>query len=61
MALIPILVVLVVVGVLLYLVEAVIPMDASIKLVIKVIVILAVCLWLLQIFGLLGGHPVTLR
>ncbi len=47
-----ILVTLVIIGVVLYLVESVIPMDASIKLVIRVVVLLFVVLWLLQAFGL---------
>jgi hypothetical protein len=43
---------LVIIGVCLYLVEQ-IPMDATIKTIIRVVVILFVVLWLLQTFGLL--------
>ena len=43
---------LVVAGVCLYLIQAHIPMAQSIKTIINVVVILAVCLWLLGIFGL---------
>jgi len=60
MSLISLLVFLVVVGVALWLVNTLIPMDAKIKTIINVIVILAVCLWLLEAFGLLQGGP-TLR
>ncbi len=54
---IQILIVLVVVGVLLYLVHAVIPMDARIRTILDVVVILCVCLWLLNVFGLVSGLP----
>jgi hypothetical protein len=50
---ITILVTLAIIGVLLYLVNAVIPMDPKIKLIINVLAILAVCLWLLDAFGLI--------
>ena len=54
MSIIGILVVLVVVGVILWLVNSMIPMEANIKKILNVVVIIAVCLWLLQAFGLLG-------
>ncbi len=57
MPLIQLLVVLIVVGVGLYLIQT-IPMDATIRTIIRVVVILAVVLWLLQAFGLLSGGPV---
>lgn len=62
MSIISIIVTLVIIGVLLYLLNSVIPMDARIKTIINVIVILAVCLWLLEAFGAigpwhLGGSP----
>ncbi len=46
---------LVVIGVLLYLLNTLVPMDQRIKTIINVIVILAVCLWLLEGFGLLSA------
>ncbi len=52
-ALISIIITLVVVGLLLYLVDR-IPMDGTIKTIIRVIVILMVIIWLLQQFGLVG-------
>jgi len=59
--LVQLIVVLVILGVVLYLVENVIPMDPAIKTVIRVIVILAVCLWLLSILGLLPLHAASLQ
>jgi hypothetical protein len=55
--------VLIVVGVLLYLVHAVIPLDPKIRLILDVVVILAVLVWLAQGFGLLTGldRPIRFR
>lgn len=55
MSIIGILVVLIVIGLLLWAVETLIPMDAWIKKVIRVVAIVFICLWLLQAFGLLGS------
>ena len=55
MPLITIVVVLIVVGVLLWLVNAYIPMDGTIKRIINIVVIVAVVLWLLNVFGLFAG------
>lgn len=55
MSLISLVVVLIVVGVLLWLVNSYIPMDAVIKKILNVVVIIAVVLWLLNAFGVLGG------
>ena len=46
------LIVLVIIGVVLYLVENYIPMSPPIKTVIRVIVVLLLCLWLLDFFGI---------
>ena len=46
---------LIVVGVLLWLVNTYVPMDAKIKQVLNAVVIIAVVLWLLQAFGLFGS------
>lgn len=54
MTLVGLVVVLIVIGVLLWLVNSQIPMDATIKKIINVVVIVAVVLWLLSVFGLLG-------
>ena len=52
MPLLQLLMVLVVVGVLLWLVNSFIPMQASIKKILNVVVVIAVVLWLLDVFGL---------
>jgi hypothetical protein len=44
-----------VVGVLLWAVNAYIPMDPKIKTILNVVVVIAVVLWLLQAFGVLGS------
>jgi hypothetical protein len=63
--LVSIIISLVVIGLLLYLVEL-IPMDRTIKQIIRIIVIIAVVIWLLQAFGLIGSisnllHPAPVR
>ena len=55
MPLIQLVVVLIVVGVLLWLVNSFIPMDAKIKTILNVVVIICVVLWLLSIFGLFSS------
>jgi hypothetical protein len=61
-ALISIIVTLIVIGLLLYLI-GLIPMDGTIKQIIRVVIIIAVIIWLLQSFGLLGpiGHGHLIR
>jgi hypothetical protein len=46
--------VLIVVGVLLWLVNTYIPMDSKIKSILNAVVVIAVVIYLLQVFGLLG-------
>ena len=58
--LISIIITLVVIGLLLYLI-GLIPMDSTIKQIIRIVVIIAVILWLVQSLGLLGPHPIHLR
>lgn len=55
MPLINVVLVLIVVGVLLWLVNRFIPMDAKIKSVLNVVVLVAVVLWLLNVFGLFSA------
>ena len=55
MSLITIIVVLVVVGMVLWLINNYIPMDAKIKNILNVVVVIVVILWLLQAFGILGS------
>lgn len=55
MPLITVVIVLIVVGVLLWLVNAYLPMDSKIKSILNAVVVIAVVLWLLQVFGVLGS------
>lgn len=55
MPLIQLVIVLVVVGVILWLVNSYIPMQATIKKILNVVVIIAVIIWLLSAFGVLGS------
>ena len=54
MPLINVIVILAIVGVLLYVVETLLPIDATIRRIIHVVVVLAVCIWLLQTFKIIG-------
>ena len=55
MSLVSLVVVLIVVGVLLWLVNTYIPMDGKIKSILNAVVVIAVVIWLLQVFGLLSN------
>ncbi len=55
MPLIQIVMVLIVVGVLLWLVNRFIPMQATIKSILNGVVVIAVVLWLLNVFGLFSS------
>jgi hypothetical protein len=55
MDLVAFVVVLVVVGVLLWVVNTYIPMDGKIKKVLNIAVLIAVIIWLLKVFGVLGS------
>lgn len=55
MPLIQLVIMLVVVGVVLWLINTYIPMEATIKKILNVVVIIAVILWLLSVFGVLGS------
>lgn len=61
MSLIALIVVLVVVGVVLYLINTMIPMDPKIKQLINIVVVLFVCIWLLQAVGVFGDMNLRLR
>jgi len=60
MTIIGLLVTLIIVGVILYIVSL-IPMDATIKRIIQVLVILLVILWVLSAFGLLPHGSIPLK
>lgn len=55
MPLITLVIVLVVVGVVLWLINSYIPMQATIKKILNVVVVIAVILWLLGAFGVIGS------
>lgn len=57
MTLINIVVVLVVVGLLLWLINTYIPMAASIKSLLNIVVFVVILVWLLQVFGVIGPLP----
>ncbi|MCJ8499814.1 Thivi_2564 family membrane protein [Desulfatitalea alkaliphila] len=48
-------IVLVVVGVVLWLINSYIPMQATVKKILNVVVIIAVIIWLLSVFGVIGN------
>jgi hypothetical protein len=60
MPLINLVVVLIIVGVALWLINRFIPMASSIKTILNVVVVIAVCVWLLQAVGL-WGHVTNFR
>jgi hypothetical protein len=55
MPLIQLVVVLVVVGVILWLINAYIPMQSTIKKILNAVVVIVVILWLLSVFGIIGS------
>jgi hypothetical protein len=54
MSLLTILIVLIIAGILLWLVNNYIPMDGKIKNIFNVVVVIAVIVWLLKVFGIFG-------
>ncbi len=52
MPLLQVIIILIVVGVLLWLVNSYIPMQATIKKILNAVVVIAIVLWLLHVFGL---------
>jgi len=59
MPIVTIIVVLIVLGLIWWLVDALLPIPAPFKTAIKVVLILALCLWLLSLVGIIG--PIHLR
>jgi hypothetical protein len=55
MPLLSVLITLIVIGVLLWLVNTYIPMDAKIKQILNVVAVIGTVLWLLNVFGLFGN------
>ena len=60
MSLISVVLTLIVVGVLLWLINTYIPMQGTIKSILNAVVVIAVVIWLLYAFGVLG-HPGDIR
>ena len=60
MSLISVVLTLIVVGVLLWLINTYIPMQGTIKSILNIVVVIAVVIWLLYAFGVLG-HPGEIR
>jgi hypothetical protein len=57
MDLLSLVVVLIVIGVLLWLVNTYIPMDYKIKQILNIVVVVALIIWLLRVFGVLDSLP----
>ena len=55
MSLINLVIILVVVGVILWLINSYIPMQATIKKILNVVVVIAVIIWLLSVFGVIDN------
>lgn len=53
---ITILITLLIVGVMLYVFNNVVPIDGRIRIIINAIVVVAVCIWVLQSFGFIHGY-----
>jgi len=53
-AVIQLIVVLIVIGVALYLANTYIPMAPPIRAILNIVIVLVVCLWILELFGILG-------
>lgn len=52
---------LLIIGVALYIVNAVIPMDGKIKIIFNALVVILVLVWLMQALGMAPGLPVTVK
>ena len=55
MPLINLIIILVVVGVILWVINAYIPMQSTIKKILNAVVVIGVIIWLLSVFGVLGN------
>jgi len=55
MPLIQLVIILVVVGLILWVINSYIPMQATIKRILNVVVVICVIFWLLSVFGLIGN------
>ena len=55
MSLISLIITLVVIGVIMWAINAYIPMEAKIKNILNIVVVIVVVLWLLSVFGVIGS------
>ena len=55
MPLIQLVIILVVIGVILWVINSYIPMQSTIKKILNAVVVIAVIIWLLSVFGLIGN------
>lgn len=55
MPLIQVVIILVVIGVILWVINSYIPMQSTIKKILNAVVVIAVIIWLLSVFGLIGN------
>ena len=61
MPLINIVIILVVAGVGLWAINKYIPMAAPVKTILNLVVIVVICIWLLQVFGIIDGSSIRLN
>lgn len=61
MTLISLVITLVIVGVILWAVNAYIPMDSKIKQILNIAVVIFVIIWLLNVFGIFGSSVANMR
>ena len=55
MPLITVIIVLVVVGAALWAINTYVPMEKRVKMILNIVVVVVLCLWLLQVFGLIDS------
>ncbi|MEX2606757.1 MAG: Thivi_2564 family membrane protein [Kiritimatiellia bacterium] len=61
MPLLNIIITLVLVGVALWAINRFIPMAASVKKILNIIVVVVLCIWLLQVFGIIDGSSISIN
>jgi hypothetical protein len=60
MTLLGLIIALVIIGVILWLINSLIPMDPKVKTILNVVVIIVLLLWLLSVFGIVGPLDVPI-
>jgi len=61
MPLLNIIITLVIVGVALWAINSFIPMAASVKKILNIVVVVILCIWLLQVFGIISGNSIRVN